>query len=182
MNVFNFDTKVIAQGGEPSAETRTNSVELPRAFIAIDFAEDNRRLDRKIFKRKRSNFAASTHNPQDRAANHTEVLPTLIGVVNRSGQRNAFDVAGNFGKVNINGIVVVMCDTARIVAGVPVKDKVLIARNLTAFVRKESRRINLKRTRRAFKLYCQRTIAKRYFLPLAEFHRLTSNFYRDSNS
>ena len=102
MNVFNFNAEIITQRGKSPAEACARRIKFPRAFVAINFTEDNRRLDRKIFQRERGNFSAYTKNFQGRAANHAEILPALISVVNCGGQRNFLDVAGNFFKVNID--------------------------------------------------------------------------------
>ena len=172
-NVADFNAEIVAQRGKSAAETCARRIELPRAAIAINFAEDNRRFDAEIFKRERRNFPASTENPKPCAANHAEILFALIGFVNGCGQRNSFDVARNFFQVNVNRIVVVMRDGSGIVSGVAVKNKVLVARNFAVRLRQKCRRVNFKRTRRTFKLNRQKVVVERNFLPLAKLHHLT---------
>ena len=147
-----FDVEVFAQRLQTAAESRADGAELPLALVAVQLADDDRRLHGEALPEivaQKLRAARRIEDADVRARDLGEILPMRIRIVDRRRHGNFFDRSGNCGKIDAHLLLVVarrrsdMLDRPRRVTRVAVEHEVRIARDFSPRAEQKRRRVEI---------------------------------------
>ena len=147
-----LDAEVFAQRLQAAAESRANSAELPLALVAVQLADDDRRLHGKALPEivaQKLRAARRIENADVRARDLGEILPPGVRIVDRRRHGDFFDGRGNGGEIDAHLLLVAarrrsdMLDRTRSMTRVAVEHEVCIARDFPPRAEQKRRRVEV---------------------------------------
>ena len=91
-----------AQSRKAALETAANRIEFPFSVVSVQFPNDNRRFNRKIFAKvitDQFRIGSLIHNTDIGIGNLPEILSSGIGIINRNRKGNLFNICRDFRQV-----------------------------------------------------------------------------------
>ena len=147
-----FDAEVFAQRLQTAAESRADGIELPLALVAVELADDDRRLHGEALPEivaQKLRAARRIEDANVRAPDPGEILPPGVRIVDRRRHGDFFDRRGNGGEIDAHLLLVAarrrsdMLDRPRRMTRVAVEHEVRIARDFSPRAEQKRRRVKL---------------------------------------
>ena len=147
-----LDAEVFAQRLKAAAESRTDGAELPLALVAVQLADDDRRLHGEALPEivaQKLRAARCIEDANVRARDLGEILPPGVRIVDRRRHGDFFDRRGNGGEIDAHLLLVAarrrsdMLDRTRRVTRVAVEHEVRIALDFSPLAEQKRRRVEI---------------------------------------